>query len=367
MAVSTGIDKLMNIPVELLIQQFAHHLQQALLAKLSDYPTAFADFLNSPESGLGEDWYIKDNIIMVLENLYRAFMSLDRQADGSQSFEQVLDQAVHQVSLQWQPTRQEIAVAQLNREQFIDQYNQKITSIINDWFKQLSTYGPNTNGGVFARQLLMPSQNSGAEQRSVFSSIYPQLFDIIRGILTTSVRQNFASVYFVGMGGQQAFGGSQVIELYGYLGQLLTRFSKLDHIDQDHNQLIYAVSTYTQQSVGAQLLQQGLPEVAFQKIAQLLVKHGMQEDDQKRVLSAVRQSMNNHNYGIRKTIINLSPTELARMSRTMVEANSFVARYSIRNAGVGGDIETIIITYQNGTTWVHWQNQFDVTDKEGKQ
>lgn len=51
----------------------------------------------------------------------------------------------------------------------------------------------------------------------------------------------------------------------------------------------------------------------------------------------------------------------------MVEANSFVARYSIRNAGVGGDIETIIITYPNGTTWVHWQNQFDVTDKEGKQ
>lgn len=54
-AVSTGIDKFMNIPVELLIQQFAHHLQQAPLAKLSDYPTAFADFLNSPESGLGED------------------------------------------------------------------------------------------------------------------------------------------------------------------------------------------------------------------------------------------------------------------------------------------------------------------------
>lgn len=356
-AVSTGLDKFMNIPVELLIQQFAHQLGDQPLAKLTDYSTAFLKFLNSPESGLGEDWYIKNIVNLVLDSLYNQFMSLQQKAGDQPQFELLLNQAVQQVQSRWQPGRQTLAISPLDRQQFIDQYNQKLTKVINGWVKQCASYGPTTNGGVFAKQLLMPSQSSGEGERSIFSSVYPQLFEIIRTIMTTDIQQNYASIYFVGMGSQEAFGSCQLMNLYGYLGQLLSQVSRVQSIDQDHSQMIDAVSTYTRQSVGAQLLQQGMAEVSFQQISRILTNHGMSDDDQQRVLGTVRQAMNDHTAGIRQIIVNLSPAELARMSRTMVEANSFVSRYSLRNAGVGGEIETLTITYDQGPVWVHKQHQ----------
>lgn len=135
----------------------------------------------------------------------------------------------------------------------------------------------------------------------------------------------------------------------------MAKTGEVERIDQDHNQLFKAVSTYTRQSVGAELLQQGMAEVSFQQIARIIADKGMQLTDQQRVLRTVRQAMDNHTAGIRQTIVNLSPAELAQMSRTMVEANSFVARYSFRNAGVGGDIETMTITFQDGPVWVYRQ------------
>jgi hypothetical protein len=201
----------------------------------------------------------------------------------------------------------------------------------------------------------MPSQESAQVQRSVFSSIYPRLFEAIRTILTTDIRQNYASIYFVGLGGGEAFGSCQLVNLYGFLGGLLAKTGEVERIDQHHNQLFKAVSTYTRQSVGAELLQQGMAEVSFQQIARIIADKGMQLTDQQRVLRTVRQAMDNHTAGIRQTIVNLSPAELAQMSRTMVEANSFVARYSFRNAGVGGDIETMTITFQDGPVWVYRQ------------
>lgn len=355
-AVSTGIDKFMNIPVELLIQRFANSLGTQPLDQLADYSTSFVEFLNSKQSGLGEAWYLRDNVRLILGNLFNDFMQLQRATSEEQPFEVVLNQAVDKVCQRWQQSRQNQQISELDRQHFIEKYQGPISTIINDWVKEYASYGKNTNGGIFARQLLMPSQESAQGKRSVFSSIYPRLFEAIRNVLTTDIRQNYASIYLVGLGGREAFGSCQLVNLYGFLGELLVKNGPVDQIDQDHNQLIKAVSTYTRQSVGAELLQQGMAEVSFQQIVRIIADNGMQLADQQRVLNTVRQAMNNHAAGIRQTIINLSPAELAQqMSRTMVEANSFVSRYSFRNAGVGGDIETMTITYQDGPVWVYRQ------------
>lgn len=354
-AVSTGIDKFMNIPVELLIQRFADQLGTQPLNKLTDYSSSFIAFLNSKQSGLGEQWYLRDNVRLILENLFNNYMQLQQASREQQSFEAVINQAVDKICQQWQQSRQNQPIFVLDRQQFIEKYQQPISAIINEWVKEYASYGNNTNGGVFAKQLLMPSQESAQGQRSVFSSIYPRLFEAIRTILTTDIRQNYASIYFVGLGGGEAFGSCQLVNLYGFLGRLLAKTGEVERIDQDHNQLFKAVSTYTRQSVGAELLQQGMAEVSFQQIARIIADKGMQLTDQQRVLRTVRQAMDNHTAGIRQTIVNLSPAELAQMSRTMVEANSFVARYSFRNAGVGGDIETMTITFQDGPVWFYRQ------------
>ncbi|WP_295747224.1 hypothetical protein [uncultured Limosilactobacillus sp.] len=354
-AVSTGMDKFMNIPVELLIQQFANSLGTQPLDQLVDYSTSFVEFLNSKQSGLGEDWYLRDNVRLILGNLFNYFMQLQRANREEQPFEVVINQAVEKVCQRWQLGQQNRQISELDRQHFIEQYQGPIATIINNWVKESASYGKNTNGGIFAKQLLMPSQESAQGQRSVFSSIYPRLFEAIRNVLTTDIRQNYASIYLVGFGGREAFGSCQFINLYGFLGELLAKNGPVDQINQDHNQLIKAVSTYTRQSVGAELLQQGMAEVSFQQIERIIADNGMQLADQQRVLNTVRQAMDNHTAGIRQTIVNLSPAELAQMSRTMVEANSFVSRYSFRNAGVGGDIETVTITFQDGPVWVYRQ------------
>lgn len=156
-AVSTGIDKFMNIPVELLIQRFADQLGTQPLNKLTDYSSSFIAFLNSKQSGLGEQWYLRDNVRLILENLFNNYMQLQQASREQQSFEAVINQAVDKICQQWQQSRQNQPIFVLDRQQFIEKYQQPISAIINEWVKEYASYGNNTNGGVFAKQLLMPS------------------------------------------------------------------------------------------------------------------------------------------------------------------------------------------------------------------
>lgn len=356
-AISRGFDKFMNIPVEILIQRFAHQLDDQPLDKLTDYPVAFADFLNDQQSGLTDEWYLRDNVRFVLNDLYN-FYQQNLQNHGQQyPFEKLFNQAVAQLVQRWQPQKSDPTICEISKADFIEQYGSQVGQVASEWLKELLSYGPQTNGGSFATQLQQPSQLD--QQRSIFSNEYPQIFDAIYHIMTVGMRGNQASIVFTGMGNKECFGSLQLLNIYGYLQGILTTTDEVETINQNNAQLISPVSTYTQQSIGAQLLQSGMADTSFNRIKQILEENGMQENDEQRVLGAVRRSMLVHNQGIQQTIVNLSPSELARMSRTMVEVNSFVSRFMIRNAGVGGDIETVIITYQDGVVWLHRQQNID--------
>ncbi|MGN1283389.1 MAG: hypothetical protein ACI4UB_06200 [Limosilactobacillus sp.] len=357
-AVSRGIDKFMNIPVEILIQRFAHQLPTQPLDKLTDYPAAFMKFLNSDDAGLNDGWYINDSVYFVLDNLYDYYMQLFQQYGQQSSFEEVLDRAVVQLAQRWQPQSDADRILSLNKDDFIDQYGDQVGQTVNRWLNDLLGYAPNTNGRIFATQLQQPSQMS-QQPRSIFSNEYPRIFDVIFHIMTTTLRGNYASIVFIGMGKDEYFGSLQLLNIYGYMHSVLARTNPVEMIDQTHEQIIDPVSTYTTQSIGAQLLQSGMAETSFQQIARILNENGMKQEDQKRLLGAIRRAMGNHNQGIRETITNLSPNELARMSRTMVEVNGFVSRFLLRNAGVGGDIETVIVTYQDGVIWLNRQQNID--------
>lgn len=351
-AVSIGVDNFMNYPIEILVQQFTQQLPAKPLAGIADYTNAFVEFLNQLNGELSTDWFIENNTRFILENLYDNWVQLSQNYRNQYSFEQLFTEAVNLLSNHLQVSKQNVVTTSLDRKAFIDQYAGKIEQVVNTWVKELTSYGPTTNGGYFADQLQQPSQQD-QNSRSIFSSMYPQIFEIIRNVMTTDLRGNYASIVFAGMGADEPFGSFQLVNLYGRLDQILYNSQDVQTISNHLPQFISSVSTFNQQSIGAQLLQKGLATSSFNQIQQILANNGMSKEDQQRVITTLQQSTTNHDLGIRETIVNLSPEELAKMSRTMIETNRFISRYMIRNSGVGGKIETIIITYQKGPVWLN--------------
>lgn len=354
--VSSGMDNFMAFPIEILIQRFSHELGPKPLANLTDYTVAFCNFLNSPAANLNSEWYIQDTVLFTLNNIYSMYQQLLNRYSNQMPFEKIFDQAVSQVEGQYQVQKQNISISKLTKKEVIDEFSETVGNMINSWLESLSNYGVNTAVGSFAANLQQPSQLS-PQPRSIFSNEYQRIFDIIYNILTHQMRPDYASLIFAGMGADECFGQLQYMDVFGFLDEALYHLDEPLVIDQMHPQIINNVSTYTTQSAGAELLQSGMARIAKYQIQRILDSNNLNNEDKRRVMDAINGAMYSHNQGIQEVVNKLSTDELAKMSRTMVEANSFVSRFLIRSAGVGGEIETITVTYQNGPVWVHRQQK----------
>lgn len=348
-----GNAEFMNIPWSIIIHKFNRELGESRLDYVKDYEASFLDCVREDENLQGR----AITLLVVQEYTYNICQKLFNDVNSKLSSEEnsatrtiaeILPELVDSIIGQALSSVEKTPKLTIGYkfEEFFKNYGEKIKSLITEFGNQ---------------KQLIPEFMA-----ALLNNVDAKLSKLIFYFIVCGIDIGISSgVVIAGFGKKEMFSEIRSLKLFcnidGHLVYKVDQQAKVGSLNTETTAIAH-ILPFAQGDVVATLIN-GLAPQLSQSLTNIMIGEQIDPGKISNVFNSLSSVQNNEFIGpMINSVSSLTISELAEVAETLVNVTSFKRKYTSDLATVGGPIDILAITYDEGPVWIKQKHYFNLDD-----